>query len=98
MKYHIKDKAMTVQHSDFYECVDCNEQHENYNDLYHPDNDTGGFCSNCRSDNIKTLEAYTVVHTLYATSPEDALETSLELDGCCQETTVFEGIISEKEN
>ena len=45
----------------------------------------------------KHLEAYTVVHTLYATSPEDALETSLELDGCCQETTVFEGIISEKE-
>ena len=96
MKYPIKDKMMSVQYADFYECLDCNQQFNDYNELFHYDEHSGGFCANCRSDNIRTMEAYTVVHTVYATNADDALETSLELEGSCQETVVYEGFITEK--
>ena len=41
---------------EIYKCQDCDALHYVYNNLYHYDEDSGGFCKNCRSELVKLVE------------------------------------------
>jgi len=40
-------------------CRDCGTEHDHYNDLYHPGEDTGGFCRHCGGDDIEEVDVAT---------------------------------------
>lgn len=65
---------------EFYECRDCETQTHDYSQLHHYDEDSGGFCPHCKSDNLKLMSTYIVYQQVYATDEDDAMNTAMEID------------------
>jgi len=75
MRYHTKHVAQKI-YDEIYECRDCGTQHDSYNSLYHPDEHTGGFCTNCKSELLDVLVLQTVYQEVWVRENDDAIEVA----------------------
>jgi len=78
MRYHTKHEAQKI-YDELYECRDCGTQHESYNQLYHPDEHTGGFCRSCKSEIIDVMTLQTVYQEIWVRDTDDAVEVALDV-------------------
>lgn len=65
---------------EMYECKSCSMQTEDYSQLKHYSEDSGGFCPYCGSDDLKLMTSYIVYQQVFATDEVDAANTAMELD------------------
>lgn len=65
---------------EMYECRSCSMQTEDYSQLKHYSEDSGGFCPYCGSDDLKLMTSYIVYQQVLATDEVDAANTAMELD------------------
>lgn len=90
-RYLTNYKAELAEH-EYYVCPSCGEETEHYHHLYHPNNETGGFCPYCKGD-VDEHTHYTVYTKVYASSAEQAVEFAYEYG----DFQVMEGSIILKE-
>ena len=93
-KYHTEYKAKFIE-EEFYRCRTCGEETEDYHALYHPTEDSGGFCPHCKSDDVDLYQLHTVFANTYARSAGEAIETVLD-NG--EMLSILGRVILEKEN
>ena len=79
MRYHTKHVAQKI-YDEIYDCRDCGNQHESYEQLHHPDEHTGGFCTHCGSEQLDVLVLKTVYQEVWVREDDDAIEVAHQVE------------------
>lgn len=79
MKYRTDIEAQKL-YEELYVCRDCGHQHESYSHLYHPNDETGGFCAACKSETVDVMVYKTVYSEVWVLETDDPIEVAMQVD------------------